>query len=147
MSLFKSPIYLPRVWSMRKFKYNYTFYINANVMLTLQVNTIYLEIQSPRWSNFYITVLFFQRNVYSLKLPVWIASRQMTSIIARLSTLGCNNLKMAKWRITHLVPVTHHVMYCDKCFEDHRPVCVLRPFDEQIRQLWNRHIWLVRAVN
>lgn len=38
-------------------------------------------------------------------------------------------------------------MYCDQRFENNRPICVLRSFDQQIRQLRHRNVWLVRTVH
>lgn len=47
----------------------------------------------------------------------------------------------------HLVAVAHHVVARDQGFVHHHPVAVLRPFDQQIGQLGDGHVRLVRAVH
>lgn len=44
------------------------------------------------------------------------------------------------------VAVAHHVMQSDQSLEDHDPVLILRPLDQQISQGRDRNVGLLRAV-
>lgn len=47
----------------------------------------------------------------------------------------------------YLIAVAEHMVHRDQSFENHRPICVLRPFYQEVRQLRYRHVGLVRAVD
>ena len=56
------------------------------------------------------------------------------------------NPKTRSDRSSNLVSVAHHVVDSDQTFEDHDPVWVLHPLEEQVRQVRDRHIRLLGAA-
>ncbi|KMQ96733.1 3-deoxy-d-manno-octulosonate cytidylyltransferase [Lasius niger] len=62
-------------------------------------------------------------------------------------TMGRLAVRNESEKGNYLVAVTHHVMHGDQSFEDHRPVCVLRAFYQEIRELRYGDVRLIGAVD
>ena len=49
-------------------------------------------------------------------------------------------------RYRYLIAIAHEVVGGDECLVDDHPAGVLSSLDQQVGQRWDRHIWLVGAV-